>query len=124
MEDISQRINEGRLAQFTGTYEWYKHMLPGVILTEGAQYLSENGAGWLIDAIASYQTRKFREAHPFQVWTFSVLNEQAALHMQDDDDQPFVVSQDIPSTDFPMSKLTMYASYDGEHLIIMLPREY
>jgi hypothetical protein len=124
MRDIEQKINPGRLAGFIGTVNWYKHMLPGVVLTDGAQYLSANGAGWLIDAIASYQTIKFRDAHPFQVWTLSVNDEQAALHMQDDEEGEFVVSQDIPYTDFPIHDFTLYASYNGEQLVIMLTSEY
>jgi hypothetical protein len=32
--------------------------------------------------------------------------------------------QAIPYTDFPMSEITLYASWDGEHWVIMLPSEY
>jgi hypothetical protein len=32
--------------------------------------------------------------------------------------------QQIPYTDFPMSSITLYACWDGEHWVIMLPSEY
>jgi hypothetical protein len=32
--------------------------------------------------------------------------------------------QDIPFTDFPLSEQTLYACWDGEHWVIMLPSEY
>ena len=32
--------------------------------------------------------------------------------------------QDIPYTDLPLAKVTLYACWDGEHWAIMLPSEY
>ena len=32
--------------------------------------------------------------------------------------------QEIPYTDFPMNSITLYACWDGEHWVIMLPSEY
>ncbi len=32
--------------------------------------------------------------------------------------------QEIPYTDFPMHSIALFASWDGEHWIIMLPSEY
>ena len=32
--------------------------------------------------------------------------------------------QDIPYTDLPLAKVTLYACWDGEHWVIMLPSEY
>jgi hypothetical protein len=31
---------------------------------------------------------------------------------------------EIPFTDFPLDEQTLYASWDGEHWVIMLPSEY
>jgi len=32
--------------------------------------------------------------------------------------------QEIPYTDFPMHAISLYACWDGEHWVIMLPGEY
>ena len=32
--------------------------------------------------------------------------------------------QEIPYTDFPMHAIYLYARWDGEHWVIMLPSEY
>jgi hypothetical protein len=32
--------------------------------------------------------------------------------------------QEIPYTDFPMYAISLYACWDGEHWVIMLPSEY
>ena len=32
--------------------------------------------------------------------------------------------QEIPYTDFPMHAISLYACWDGEHWVIMLPSEY
>jgi hypothetical protein len=32
--------------------------------------------------------------------------------------------QEIPFTDFPLAEQTLYAWWDGEHWVIMLPTEY
>ena len=32
--------------------------------------------------------------------------------------------QEIPYTDFPMQAISLYACWDGEHWVIMLPSEY
>lgn len=45
------------LEQFVGSTKLYKHWL-GIKYTDGVKYLAnEAGAYWLIDAIASHQTR-------------------------------------------------------------------
>lgn len=32
--------------------------------------------------------------------------------------------QDIPYTDFPIDEISIYACWDGEHWVLMLPSEY
>jgi hypothetical protein len=32
--------------------------------------------------------------------------------------------QEIPFTDLPLNEVTLYACWDGEHWVIMLPSEY
>ena len=48
-------INEEALFQFCGgTSRYWRHFISGIAYTDGIRYLMENGAAWLIDAIASY----------------------------------------------------------------------
>jgi len=70
----------------------------GLRYTEGMKSLSDLGASWLIDAIASYGRREV-----YQVWLL-VVNEEAAatLTMQEDTNAPVLVRQEIELTDFPV----------------------
>jgi|GEM_PF-6773891 hypothetical protein len=36
----------------------------------------------------------------------------------------FRLRQEIPYTDFPLTSITLYACWDQEHWVIMLPSEY
>ena len=38
--------------------------------------------------------------------------------------QSLVSFREIPYTDFPMHAISLYACWDGEHWVIMLPSEY
>lgn len=123
-------INLDVLSQFSGSEKWYKHWLGGVIYTDGIHYLVENGAAWLVDAIASYQKGKLLEGDlkDFQIWTLEVADRKALLTCQADSDQKPVVSQKIEYTDFPEGKIKLYlelGSIDGINLrrILMLPSE-
>jgi len=109
-------ISQYELSQFTGTEHYYNHWL-GIKLTDGVKYLAERAkAYWLIDAIASYHRKE-----PFQVWELKVLpSKEAVLTMVEDSDQPVLVKQDIPFTDFPLTGIKLYL-IDS---ILLLPSEY
>lgn len=110
------------LEGFTGTESYYKGIC-GILFTDGIKYMAETGgAYWLIDAIASYQITSRIKAEPFQLWKLkkNTENNSAVLTMQPDSDQPEMVRQEIPFTDFPLDNITLYVCDN----VLLLPSEY
>ena len=113
---MNKQITETDLAQFTGTTQWYKHPL-GVIYTDGIKYLAEKaGAYWLLDIVASYQPK--HKDKPFQLWNLQVnkKDNSAVIIMKEDSNQPILVKQEIPYTDFPLEEMEFYC-IDGTLLL-------
>jgi len=130
-----------RLQRFTGGGDQYRHFT-GLVYTEGVQYLAEQaGAYWLIDAIASWQTRPKVRAAPFQIWRLKVHADRSAtligaedideqghpLHARTPVDRAFgrwtrgaLARQAIEWTDFPLEEIKLYL----QHGVLMLPSEY
>ena len=105
-------------AGYTGTDGYTKHPF-GIMYTDGILAMAEKyRAYWLIDAVASYQGTMKKE--PFQLWVMTAENNKGLLEMRTDSDQPVMVSQEIPFTDFPSGELKLYLC-DG---VLMLPSEY
>lgn len=115
-------ITTDTLAQFSGTECYYKHWL-GLKLTDGAHYLSENGAGWLIDAIASYQTKTWLASEPMlreiQFWKLTVHADSSATLICERDTNDIAITQEIEYTDFPLPEIKLYLSNN----VLMLPSE-
>ena len=120
------------LAHFTGTDTYTNLRYPWLrgakfLLTDGTKYLAEQAkAFWLMDAIASHQINKQVAAEPFQVWTLSVNEKHEAILSCTDGNNAELVRLDIPSTDFPLASITLYASQD-DYLggrVVMLTSEY
>lgn len=110
------------LDQFSGTEQYYPHWL-GIKLTDGAFYLQENGAAWLIDAIASHQTKKLLSAPmlaEFQIWTLTKKPDDSAILQCDRDADNTVLTQSIPFTDFPLPEIKLYLI----EKVLMLTSEY
>lgn len=111
------------LSQFTGTEQYYRHYL-GLNYTDGIRYLAEEaGAFWLIDAIASYQTKGFLKDPDllhFQLWELQVKDNTATLTCKKDSNKESVVSQFIEFTDFPLESIKLYVV----DKVLMLPSEY
>lgn len=113
-----------QLSNFTGTEQWYKHRLSGLLYTDGVKFIAENGgngngAYWLIDAIGSYQHQPKVKNEEFQLWILRTLNKSAVLTMQSDSGEPEIVRQEIEYTDFELPTLTLYV----ENGVICLPSE-
>ncbi len=53
----------------------------------------------------------------------TVQNSRATM-IYDDGNGKEHARQEIPYTDFPLNKITLYACWDGAHWVIMLPSEY
>ena len=111
-----KKLTESDLAQFTCTENYYRHPF-GITYTDGVKFMAEKAeAYWLIDAIASYQSKE-----PFQLWELAVKDDRSAvLTARTDSDQDPFITQEIPYTDFPMERITLWVS-DG---VLLLPSEY
>jgi len=110
------------LAQFTGTTCCYrigrKHLL-----TDGTHYLAEQaGCYWIMDAVSSH-VAEIGTADWFIVVRIEVEDHQAVMRHEDGNGRE-LARQAIPYTGFPLRNLTLYAVWDTEHWVIMLPSEY
>ena len=109
------------ISQFTGTDNWYKHMLSRrIVYTEGARYVAQEGrAYWLLDEIVIAQGLKQVKAEEFQVWTLRVNGNKALLFMGNGNGR-VVYQKEIDFTDFPLSEIRLFFSES----VIMLPGEW
>ena len=107
-------------AMATGTENYYKHCT-GNHFTDGVKMMAEKyKAYWLIDVVMSYQYGKIRKV-PFQIWEIVTTDSfRATVEMKEDTDQPILVSQKIPYTDFPEGIFKMYYIDN----VLLLPSEY
>lgn len=129
-------IDTTQLYGFTGTERWRKWsaLFPRVLLTDGAHYIAENagenGAYWLMDAIAAYQPELLRvpSLQRFQLWKLEVdtTKHTATLSCQEDSDLTPLVTQEIEYTDFDLPELRLYCMPTGDNKtqVILLPSEY
>jgi len=130
------------LQRFTGSETFYPHHTARILYTEGVKWLAEQaGAYWLIDAIASWQTKPNVQGAPFQIWRLQVHADRSAtlIGAEDIDEQGRPVHartpvdralgrwtrgalarQAIEWTDFPLEEIKLYL----HHGILMLPSEY
>jgi len=116
-------IEKSSLDNFIGTENWFKHWTGLITYTDGIKYLAEETKSyWLIDLVASYQIKQKIREIPFQLWTIKVnLKEKTGIvTMKEDSDQPNIISQKLPYTDFPIEELQFYLC-DG---VILLKTEY
>ena len=104
------------LAHCYGTENYWKNAALNFQYTDGVKYLHEScEAYWLLTAISSY-----RKTEPFQIWELVKNGNTAVLTMKEDSDQPELVNQKIPFTDFPLEGIKLYL-IDG---ILLLTSEY
>ena len=110
------------LAQFTGTTCYYR-ISKQHLLTDGTQYLAEQaGCYWIMDAIASHVT-EIGTADWFIVVRIEVEDQSAIMRYENGNGRE-LARQAIPYTDFPLANLTLFAVWDTEQWVIMLPSEY
>ena len=127
-------INEQDLSQFYGTenYHRWSALFPNIYLTDGVQYVAENGgqngAFWLMDAIASHQPNalKIPELSEIQFWTLTVNPDKSAeLVCQIDSDRKPSIVQKIGYTDFDLPEIKLWvAPADTHNYVIYLPSEH
>ncbi len=117
-----KNFDAAQLAHFTGTERYYR-ISRRHLLTDGTKYLAEKaGCFWMMDAIASHVSEIGTHDWFVQV-KVQVHGGQATL-IYDDGNGNELARQEIPYTDFPMEAVSLYACWDGEHWVIMLPSEY
>jgi hypothetical protein len=129
------------LAQATGSEQYYKHWTRRLVYTDGVRFLADYaGAYWLIDLIASHQTKPKVKNAPIQMWLLqkNKYDEGARItcchDIETTESEPNVggyrdeikmplgvlAFQKIPYTDFPLPTITLYVK-DGT---LLLPSEY
>ena len=117
-----KEFDPAQLSCFTGTEKYYR-ISRRHLLTDGTKYLAEAAeCFWMMDAIASHLCEIGTED-----WFVSVrvqVTEGRAVMIYEDGNGREHARQEIPYTDFPLNSITLYACWDIEHWVIMLPSEY
>ena len=115
-------FDSSSLSQFTGTDRYYR-ISKRHLLTDGTKYLAEQAeCFWMMDAIASH-LMEIGTADWFVVVKTTVKDAKALMVYGDGSGKEYA-QQEIPYTDLSLSEITLYACWDGEHWVIMLPSEY
>jgi hypothetical protein len=97
---MEQSFDPRELDQFIGT-TGYHRVSRTAVLTDGARYLAERAhCYWLMDVIVSYLVE------------LDIGN--GYVH----------ATQEIPFTDFPLRAARLYANWNGDDWVLMLPSEY
>jgi hypothetical protein len=126
-------IDQATLGGFIGTqgYHRWSPLFRNMVLTDGAQYVAENGgkqgAYWLMDAIASHQPKclKRQRMREFQVWELKLKPEGGCvLTGSEDSDTKPVVTQRIGYTDFQQDIKLFVEPLDERTWVILLPSEH
>jgi hypothetical protein len=124
MKGTLTNLND-KFSQFIGTEHYYAHFTEVCVFTDGVKSMADQyKAYWLIDVIASYQIKKSIKSQPFQIWTITSAQSKADIEMRPDTDQPVLIRQQIPFTDFPDGRFKMYYIDDGTNKVLLLPSEY
>ena len=120
--NANSKFDPTQLSLFTGTEHYYR-LNRLCLLTDGTKYLAEGaGAYWLMDAAASYLIELGTEDWFVQV-KLIVTGNNAVLTLEDGNGY-VRARQVIPYADFPVPRQLLYACWDGEHWVLMLPSEY
>ncbi len=121
------KITESDLVGFIGTSQYYRHNSIGFRFnyTDGVKYLAENAnCYWLLDIVASIQklpkVKKHRLEDDFQSVKLTVNLDNSARFVLDDGNGNVLYTQNIPYTDFPLEKITLYFINE----VLMLTSEY
>ena len=116
------KLTHQDLAHFTGTTCYYR-ISTQHLLTDGTHYLAEQGGCfWIMDAVSSHLV-EIGTADWFIVVRIEVEDQSAIMRYENGNGRE-LARQAIPYTDLPPSDLTLYAVWDTEHWVIMLPSEY
>ena len=115
-------FDSNQLSMFTGTEKYYrisrKHLL-----TDGTKYVAETASAfWMMDAVASHLC-EIGTQDWFVLVRVTVTNKTVVMRYEDGNGNVHA-EQAIPYTVFPTPEFVLYACWDGEHWVLMLPSEY
>ena len=117
-----KKFDPSQLNQFIGTEKYYR-ISRRHLLTDGTKYLAEAAeCFWMMDAIASHLV-EIGTTEWFVVVKTSIKRTKAVMVYEDGNGNE-LARQEIPYTDLPLDQISLYACWDSEHWVIMLPSEY
>ncbi len=117
-----QALSAATLAQFTGTAQYWC-VARQFVFTDGVKYLAESAACfWLIDAAISHLL-EIGTCDWFVLVRVEVSGSSAVMIYEDGNGSEHA-RQEIAYTDLPLSSVRLYAVWDSERWVIMLPSEY
>lgn len=118
-------LQESDLLGFTGTENYHRWSLlfRNCLLTDGAKFLAEKGGGyWFMDIVGSILAKI--KPHGFSVCKIEKNKTgSGAVFTADDGNGNAFYRQKIKYTDAPFD-FRVFAVWDGERLVVMLPSEY
>ncbi len=118
----AESIDPAALDQFTGTAQYWR-VARQFVITDGVKYLAETAACfWLIDAAISHLL-EIGTSDWFVLVRTEVSGSSAVMIYEDGDGSEYA-RQEIAYTDLPLSTVRLYAVWDSERWVIMLPSEY
>ena len=111
-----------QLGHFVGTERYYR-ISRRHLLTDGTKYLAEETeCFWLMDAVSSH-LMEIGTAEWFVVVKTTVKRTRSVMVYEDGNGNE-LARREIAYTDLPIEHISLYACWDGEHWVIMLPGEY
>lgn len=117
------------LEDFHGSENYYRHLIGGMIYTDGVKFVAErspgNGSFWLIDAIGSYQYEPKVKRLALQVWELKVHDPEPgrtynpATLILTNGNRREVLRQEFQLADFPQPGIKLWL----ENRTLYLPGE-
>ena len=118
----TEPLDATTLAQFTGTAQYWR-VARQFAITDGVKYLAETAACfWLIDAAISHLL-EIGTADWFVLVRTEVSGSSAVMIYEDGNGLEHA-RQEIGHTDLQLPSVDLYAVWDSERWVIMLPSEY
>ena len=118
----TQTLDPATLSQFTGTAQYWR-VARQFVITDGVKYLAESAACfWLIDAAISHLLEI--GTHDWFVLVRTEVSGSSAVMIYEDGNGSEYARQEIAYTDLALSSVRLYAVWDSERWVIMLPSEY
>ena len=114
--------NAATVAQFTSTAQYWR-VARQFVITDGVKYLAESAACfWVIDAAISHLL-EIGTCDWFVLVRTEVSGSSAVIIYEDGNGSEHA-RQEIAYRDLPLSSVRLYAVWDSERWVIMLPSEY